>query len=114
MTRRMKRVGEVIKREVGKIILYKLHDPRISLVTVTKVEPSPDLRTAKVYVTISGDESEQNKILNVLNHAKGYIQSEAVLRLRMRNTPSLAFFLDDTEKKSSHILELIERAVKEN
>lgn len=114
MTRRIERVGEIIKQEVSKIILYKLHDPRISLVTITKVIPSPDLRMAKVYVTIQGDESAQSKTLNALKHAKGYIQSEMALCLKMRNTPSLSFYLDDTGKKSSHILQLIEKAVNED
>lgn len=114
MTRRMERVGEVIKHEVSKIILYKVHDPRISLVTVTKVSPSPDLKMAKIYVAIHGDESTQKKTLNVLKHAKGYIQSEMALCLKMRNTPSLSFYLDDTEKKSNRILQLIEKAVNED
>ncbi len=114
MTRRMERVGEVIKQEVSKIILYKVHDPRISLVTVTKVSPSPDLKMAKIYVAIHGDESTQKETLNVLKHAKGYIQSEMALCLKMRNTPSLSFYLDDTEKKSNRILQLIEKAVNEN
>ncbi|MFQ5963130.1 MAG: 30S ribosome-binding factor RbfA [Candidatus Scalinduaceae bacterium] len=111
MTRRIERVGEIIKQEVSKIILYKLNDPRINLVTVTKVKPSPDLRTAKIYVTMSGNESEQNRTLDILKRAKGYIQSEITLRLKMRFTPSLSFYLDDTERKSSHILKLIEKAV---
>ncbi len=114
MTRRLERVREIIKQEVSKAILYKLRDPRISLVTVTQVKPSPDLRMAKIYVTIHGDESTQNETLNALEHAKGYIQSEMALHLKMRNTPSLTFYLDETEKKSSHILRLIEKAVDED
>jgi ribosome-binding factor A len=114
MTRRMERVGEVIKQEVSKIVLYKLQDPRVSLVTVTKVNLSPDLKMAKVYVAIHGDESAQEKTLDVLKHAKGYIQSEMAQCLKMRSTPSLSFCLDDTEKKSSHILQLIEKAVSED
>lgn len=114
MTRRMERVGEVIKQEVSKIILYKLQDPRISLVTLTKVTISPDLKTAKIYVVIHGDEAAQMKTLNVLKHAKGYIQSEMATYLKMRNTPSLSFYLDDTDKKSKHILQLIEKAISED
>ncbi len=114
MTRRTERVGEIIKQEVSKIILYKLYDPRINLVTVTKVIISPDLKIAKVYVRIHGDETAQNRTINVLRHAKGHIQSEMATHLKMRNVPSLSFYLDDTEKKSSHILELIEKAIKED
>jgi ribosome-binding factor A len=114
MTRRMERVSEVIKQEVSKIVSYKLQDPRVNLVTVTKVNLSPDLKMAKVYVVIHGDESAQEKTLNVLKRAKGYIQSEMAPCLKMRNTPSLSFYLDDTVKKSSHILQLIEKAVSED
>jgi ribosome-binding factor A len=111
MTRRMERVSGVIKQEVSKIVSYKLQDPRVGLVTVTKASLSPDLRMAKIYVVIHGDESAQEETLNVLKRAKGYIQSEMAPCLKMRSTPSLSFYLDDTEKKSSHILQLIEKAV---
>lgn len=114
MTRRIERVGETIKQEVGKAISYKLQDPRIGFVTVTRVIPSPDLKLAKIYVTIHGDESTQNKTLNALKHAKGCIQSEMASHLKMRSTPSLSFYLDDTEKKSNHILNLINKAVNED
>ncbi len=115
MTRRVERVGEIIKQEASKAILYKLQDPRIGgLVTVTRVVPSPDLRIAKIYVTILGDEPTQKKTLKALKHAKGYIQSEMASHLKMRNIPSLSFYLDDTEKKNSHILELINKAVNES
>jgi len=114
MTRRMERVSEVIKQEVSKIVSYKLQDPRVGLVTVTKVSLSPDLRMAKIYVVIHGDESAQEETLNVLKRAKGYIQSEMAPCLKMRSTPSLSFYLDDTEKKNSHILQLIEKAVSED
>lgn len=114
MTRRTERVGEVIKQEVSSVILYKLKDPRINLVTVTRVIPSPDLRMAKIYVVIHGDESVQNSVLDVLVHAKGHIQSEMARHSKMRSTPSLSFYLDETEKKSNHILQLIEKAAKAN
>ena len=114
MTRRTERVGEIIKQEVSAAILYKLKDPRINLVTVTRVRPSPDLRMAKIYVVIHGDESTQNSVLDVLVHAKGYIRSEMARHLKMRSTPSLSFFLDETEKKSNHILQLIKKAANED
>ncbi len=115
MTRRIERVGEIIKQEASKAILFKLQDPRIGgLVTVTRVVPSPDLRIAKIYVTILGDEPTQKKTLKALKHAKGYIQSEMASHLKMRNTPSLSFYLDDTVKRNNHILELINKAVNES
>jgi ribosome-binding factor A len=114
MTRRLEKVKGVIAQEISKIILYRLQDPRISLVTVTRVEPSPDLRMAKVYVSIPCDEPSQQKTLDALRHAKGFIQSEMASHLKLKNTPSLTFYLDETKKKSSHILQLIEKAVTED
>ncbi|MDR4503888.1 MAG: 30S ribosome-binding factor RbfA [Candidatus Scalindua sp.] len=114
MTRRTDKVSEIVKHNVSTIILYKLYDPRLSLVTVTKVSVSPDLRNAKVYVAVHGDEEAQNRTLQVLYHAKGHIQSEMATHLKMRNTPSLSFFLDDSEKRSNKILSLIEKAVNED
>ncbi len=80
---------------------------------MTKVKLSPDLKTAKIYITTLGDESTQKKTLNALKHAKGYIQSEMASHLKMRNTPALSFYFDDTEKKSNDILKLINKAVSE-
>lgn len=114
MSRRVERVGETIRQEVSKAILYKLQDPRISLVAVTNVKLSPDLRLAKIYVTVHGDESTQNETLEVLKRATSHIQFEMATNLKLRNTPSLSFYLDDKEKQSNHILKLINKAVNED
>ena len=71
MTRRLERVKGVIAQEISKIILYRLQDPRINLVSVTRVAPSPDLRMAKVYVSIPCDESSQQKTLECPETCKG-------------------------------------------
>jgi ATP phosphoribosyltransferase len=113
MTRRLEKVRGVIEQEISKVILYRMQDPRINLITVTRVEPSPDLRMAKVYVAIQGDEPSQKKTLNALKHAKGYIQSEMASHLKLKNTPSLTFYLDEARKKSDHVLKLIEKAINE-
>ncbi len=115
MTRRLEKVRGLIEQEISKGLLYKLQDPRINLAAaVTRVEPSPDLRMAKVYVSIPCDESSQQKTLDALRHAKGFIQSEMASNLKLKNTPSLTFYLDESKKKSSHILQLIEKAVTED
>jgi len=111
-SRRIERLSESVKQEVSKIILYELKDPRISFITVTHVEISPDLRNAKVHVSILGDNTTQTKTLRGLEHAKGFIQTELGSRLKMRYTPILTFYLDESVKKSMHISELIDRAVK--
>jgi len=66
MTRRLEKIKGLIEQEISKVILYKLQDPRISLATLTRVEPSPDLRLAKVYVSVQGDELTQKDILYAL------------------------------------------------
>ncbi len=113
-SRRIERLAEAVKQEVSKIILYGLKDPRISFVTVTHVEISPDLRRAKVYISIMGDESAQRKTLRGLEHAKGFIQTELGANLKMRYTPHLSFFLDESIKRSMHISKIIDQAIKGN
>lgn len=111
-SRRIERLSEVLKQEVSKAILYKLKDPRISFITVIKVEVTPDLKRAKVYISILGDEPTQRKTIRALEHAKGFIQAEVGAHLQTRYTPVLSFFLDESIKKSIHISKLIDEAVK--
>lgn len=111
-SRRIERLSEAIKQEVSKAILYKLKDPRISFITVTKVEVAPDLKRAKVYISVMGDEKTQQKTLQGLERAKGFIQSEVGAQLQTRYTPVLRFYLDESVKKSIHISKLIDEAVK--
>ena len=114
MTRRLEKVRGLIEQEISKVILYKLQDPRVNMVSVVRVEPSADLRLAKVYVAVQGDEKLQKNTLNALRHAKGFVQSEIASSLQLKNTPSLTFYLDEGKRKGGHILELIEKAVKED
>jgi len=113
-SRRIERLAEVVKQEVSKIILYELKDPRISFVTVTRAEIAPDLKRATVFVSILGDEAAQRKTLQILEHARGFIQSSVGSRLQIRYTPILAFCMDESIKKSQHISKLIDEAVKES
>ncbi|HCN18943.1 MAG: ribosome-binding factor A [Planctomycetes bacterium RIFCSPHIGHO2_02_FULL_50_42] len=110
-TRRLQKIAEALKREISRIIFSELKDPRINLVTVTKTEPSDDLRTAKVYVSVIGDEAKKKSTLNALRHARGYIQSIAGKRLEIRFTPILSFFLDDSVNKSVHLSRLIDETL---
>ncbi|MCF6159171.1 MAG: 30S ribosome-binding factor RbfA [wastewater metagenome] len=111
-SRRIERLSEAIKQEVSKAILYKLKDPRISFVTVTRVEVTPDLKKAKVYVSILGDEKTQRKTLQGLERAKGFIQAEVAAHLQIKYTPVLVLYLDESVKKSMQISKLIDEAVK--
>lgn len=110
-TRRLEKIAEALKREISRVIFTELKDPRISLVTVTKTEPADDLRTAKVHVSVIGDETKKKLTLNALKHARGHIQSIIGKRLDIRYTPVLTFFLDDSATKSIRLSKLIDETL---
>ena len=105
------RVAQAIREVVASAILFETADPRIRSVTVLRAEVSPDLRQATVYVTVMGNEAEQNLALRGLKHAAGFLQSKVADRLQTRFTPVLAFKLDDSVKKSVEMSRLIAEAV---
>lgn len=105
---RMRRINEVLREVVGAAIAGELSDPRIGFVTVTAVETSPDLRTAKVFVSVLGDEDEREATLEGLRSSHGVIQSRIAAETRMKRTPTLTFHYDDTIEKASRVSELLE------
>lgn len=110
-TRRTARVAEAIRQTVSMAILTELRDPRIQGVTVTRVEAASDMRTAKVYVSILGDEKLQKLCLHGLNSAKGVLQAKIADRMKSRFTPVLRFIIDDGVKKSIEASRLIREAL---
>lgn len=105
---RMRRINEVLREVVGATISGDLSDPRIGFVTVTAVETSPDLRSAKVYVSVLGDEEEREASLSALRSSHGVIQSRIAAETRMKRTPTLTFHYDDTIEKGVRISHLLE------
>jgi ribosome-binding factor A len=105
---RMRRINEVLREVVGAAVSTELSDPRIGFVTVTSVETSPDLRTAKVYVSVLGDEDERAATLEGLRSSHGVIQARIAAETRMKRTPTLTFHYDDTIEKGARISELLE------
>ncbi|MGN6815958.1 MAG: 30S ribosome-binding factor RbfA [Solirubrobacterales bacterium] len=105
---RMRRINEVLREVVGAAIAGDLSDPRIGFVTVTSVETSPDLRTAKVFVSVLGNEEEREATLEALRSSHGVIQSRIAAETRMKRTPTLAFRYDDTIERGIRISELLE------
>ncbi len=105
------RVAQAIREVVASAILFETADPRIRSVTVLRVEVSPDLRQATVYVTVMGSQAEQGVALKALKHAAGFFQSKVADRLQTRFTPTLTFKLDDSVKKSIEMSRLIAEAV---
>ncbi len=116
--RRTAKVAEAIREVVSSTILLELRDPRIKNVTVLSVEVPIDLRTAKVLVSVMGDETQQRLSMGGLDAARGFLQSKVADRVNLRFTPILSFELDDGVKKSleaSRILRELaeERAARE-
>ncbi|MFA5794803.1 MAG: 30S ribosome-binding factor RbfA [Candidatus Brocadiia bacterium] len=97
--KRLEKVARMLQREMSQLILYELSDPHLGFVTVTRVEPSLDLKTAKVFISILDVKSSQNDSLERLNKAKGYIQNLLGHRLKMRYIPIVSFHIDDSIEK---------------
>ena len=99
-SRRTAKVAEVIREIASTTILFELRDPRIKNVTVTRTEVSSDLRHAKVYVSIMGDEKTQDLTMHGLRSSKGFLQSKIADRVKTRYTPLVTFVLDEGVKHS--------------
>src|SRR4051812_1798772 len=93
---RMRRVNESIREILGDAIATELKDPRIGFVTVTDVNTSPDLRTARVYVSVLGSEAERESSLAGLRSAHGFLQGKIASAMRMKRTPTLTFEYDES------------------
>lgn len=106
-SRRVLKVAEAIREVVGMAILTELQDPRVRDVTVTFVEVSPDLRYAKVHVSVMGSEAKQNLSLRGLQNAAGFLQQKVARRIETRYTPRLTFLLDKGVKHSIEISRLL-------
>lgn len=106
-SRRVLKAAEAVREVVGMAILADLKDPRIQGVTVTRVEMTPDMRQARVYVSIMGDETRQRLTLHGLQSAAGYLQSKVAQRIDTRYTPRIEFLVDDGVKKSIEIARIL-------
>ena len=105
---RIRRVNEAVREVLSARIAEGLSDPRIGFVTVTSVETSQDLRHARVYVSVLGDESERADTLAGLASAHGLLQQSIAEELRLKRTPTLEFFFDDSIDRGMRITELLE------
>lgn len=108
---RVQKAAQAVREVVSMAILTDLKDPRIQDVTVTYVEMSPDMRQAKVHVSVMGDETKQRLSLSGLKSAAGFLQSKVAKRIDTRYTPRLEFFLDQGVKKSIQIAEILNRVL---
>jgi ribosome-binding factor A len=106
-SRRVLKAAEAIREVVSMAILTELKDPRVKHVTVPHVEVTADMRTAKVHVSIMGDETQQNLSLHGLRSAAGFLQSKVASRIETRYTPRLEFVLDQGVKRSIEVARIL-------
>ncbi len=106
-SRRLLKAAEAIREVVGMAILTELRDPRVRDVTVTCVEVAPDMRSARVHVSVMGDETRQNLSLRGLRSAAGFLQQRLHERIDTRYTPRLQFVLDRGIKNSLEVARIL-------
>lgn len=111
---RREKVEELIVREVCEILLREVKDPRIGFVTVTGAQISPDLRQARVFVSVMGTEEEQTATLKGLNSASRFIRGEFGKRVDMRVTPEFSFQFDAAIQRGVRIHELLEQVKRDD
>ena len=107
MSDRMRRVNEAVRQVLSEAV-GELKDPRIGFVTVTGVETSPDLRHARVFVSVFGSEEKQRQSLAGLEAAHGVLQGRLARELRLKRTPQLAFEYDPTVERGVRMTQLID------
>jgi ribosome-binding factor A len=110
---RMRRVDEAVREVLSDAISQQVKDPRVGFVTVTAVETSADLRRARVFVSVLGEQGVRKRSMQGLRSAHGVLQRAVARELRLKHTPTLEFLYDDTSDRGFRIAELIDREAPE-
>jgi ribosome-binding factor A len=105
---RMRRVDEAMREVLSGAITSEIKDPRVGFVTVTAVETSADLRHARVFVSVLGDDGVRRRSMDGLESARGFLQRRVAGELRVKHTPTLVFLYDDSADRGLRIAEIIE------
>lgn len=110
---RLTRINDEILKEVAEIIRAELKDPRLDkMIVVTRVNTTNDLKQCKIYVSIMGSEDEKKEALIGLKNSAGFIRKQIASRLNLRNTPELAFVVDDSLDESYRISKILDEIKK--
>ena len=110
MNRRMDRVNALLREEISRILAVELNDPRLpTLISITEVRTSRDLRNAKVYVSVLGDEDAKRDALAAMESAGGFIHRTMKRNLKLKYAPFLSFLLDESIEQGAGMLDLISR-----
>src|SRR5947207_8635675 len=104
MSQRTERVDELLRQEIGAIVTRDVQDPRIGFATITDVETTPDLRHARVWVSVIGTDTERTETVRALDRAMSFVRRELGTRLRLRRIPELHVHLDDTAERGTRVL----------
>jgi len=105
--RRPEKVAELLREEISEIVGFELDDPRLAMVTVTDVRVADNLRDARVFVTVAGDEKEAVAALAALRHAAPYVRKQLGFSLNLRHTPELHFVRDTVEEQGARVDQLL-------
>jgi ribosome-binding factor A len=108
MSQRLDRVDELLRQEIGAVLARSVSDPRIGFVTVTKVETTPDLSQARVWVSVIGTPDERKATMRALEHAMPYVRRLLGDRIRIRRIPALHVRHDDTIERGTRVLKLLD------
>ena len=109
MTRRTERVNGLVRLELSRIVTEELRDPRLSrLISITRVETSPDLQHARVFVSVLGEAKEKKRALKALKAASGFIHRNLRGRVTLRRVPSVEFHIDESIEQGDDMLRLMD------
>jgi ribosome-binding factor A len=114
---RTQRIGDQMQRELALLIQREIKDPRLGLITITAVDVSRDLSHAKIFITIMGQDDDQETIkgnLRILNDAAGFLRMQLGKSMKLRTVPQLHFNYDASIRRGVELSSLIERAVAED
>jgi ribosome-binding factor A len=107
MARRSLRLAEALKDEISEVVGFELDDPRLEVVTVTDVTVSEDLRDAKVFVLVQGDEQEVAEAMKALQNAMVFVRQQVAMNLSLRHVPHLHFARDTAEENAARVNQLL-------
>lgn len=109
MTRRIERLNSVIQQEISQLLRDQVNDPRLtSLISITEVSTSSDLRHTKVFISTFGDNVDKKEILQGFTAASGFLRRQLANRLQLRHMPELSFHFDDSIEHAAEVLKLID------
>jgi ribosome-binding factor A len=105
---RQKRVADRLQQEISQLIQQEMNDPRLALVTVTRVNIDRELEYANVFVSTVGDDARRKEVMQVLKNATGYIRREVSHRVQLRRSPELIFHWDPAPEKAEQVAQLLD------